>query len=452
MNVGILGMQMTQNEFSAIGMRQIWSEENRIAKICDVEVAIAKAEAEYDYIPKDKAAIIEEYVNLEHVDLRKLRLSYGKAGHFVSGLVKYFEKVLPDGAGDYLHYGATTQDILDTGMVLQLKEAHEDTKQRLTKLIKVLAKLAREHEDVVGAGRAHGNHAIPINYGYKFGIYLNEFMSLYQRLSAVEDDVFTSAVSGSVGSYAGYGENALDVAEKIAEILDLNFDPIGWHTQRERFVEYTHILAMISGAMGKMAKNLVDLSRSELKEYDESYGKGRQGSTAMPTMHNPYLTEAVHSLANMVHNEMNLMYQSMIVSHEKDIISMRSQWVAIPEINMYVSGQLSYLIPALQEGTFIKENIQKNLYLEGGMILSERLMMELSHKIGKAQAHELIYTLGNESREEGQTFEAKIRGNEVIQEYLSAEELDTLFDPTTYTGKSKQLLEIVLRKFDQFEF
>ncbi len=452
MGFGALGMELMQNEFSAIGMRNIWNDDNRLQKICEVEVALADAQAELGIIPEDKAKIIREQVKDEKIDRRKLRLSYGKSGHFISGLVKYFEETLPEEAGSYLHYGATTQDILDTGMVLQLKEAHQDTLKRLKKLMRLIAKKAEELSGVVGAGRAHGNHAIPINYGYKLAVYLNELMEMSERLQASEDYVFTSAFSGAVGSYAGYGEQGLETAELVADKLGLSFDKIGWHTQRARFVEYMHIVAMLSGVMGKMGKNLFDLSRSEIKEFDESYGKGRQGSTAMPTMQNPYLSEAVYNLANVIHNEMNMMYQSMLVSHEKDTIVWRNQWVAIPDMNMYLSGQFAYLTAALQNGEFHLDAIEKNLHLEQGMIVSERIMLALSSKIGKSAAHSLMYTIGTISREENTSFEENVRMNEEIQAVLTEEALDELFDVHTYVGQSEKLCKEILNRYERFEF
>ncbi len=451
MGFGALGMEMMQNEFSAVSMRNIWSDDNRLEKICKVEVALAEAQAKLGIIPKDKAAIIREHVKVENIGRRKLRLSYGRSGHFLSGFVKYFEEILPENAGSYLHYGSTTQDILDTGMVLQLKEAHADTLKRLDKLMRLIAKKAEEMSEVVGVGRAHGNHAIPINYGYKLAVYLNELMEMYERLKASEDFVFTSAFSGAVGSYAGYGDQGLEMAELVADHLGLSFDRIGWHTQRTRFVDYMHILAMLSGVMGKMGKNLFDLSRSEIKEFDESYGKGRQGSTAMPTMRNPYLSEAVYNLAEIIQDEMQRMYRSMLVSHEKDTIAWRNQWVAIPDMNMYLSGQFAYLTAALQNGDFHLEAIEKNLHVEQGMIVSERIMLALSSKIGKSTAHQLMYTLGNKSREEQTSFEESVRENEEIQENLSQKELDELFNVHTYVGQSETLCREILIRYKRFK-
>lgn len=452
MGFGALGMEMMQNEFSAIGMRNIWNDENRLRKICEVEVALAEAQAELGIIPKDKAEIIREHLKVENIDRRKLRLSYGRSGHFLSGFVKYFEGILPEDAGSYLHYGSTTQDILDTGMVLQLREAHEDTLKRLKKLMRLISKKAQELSTVVGVGRAHGNHAIPINYGYKLAVYLNELMDLHDRLKDSEAYVFTSALSGAVGSYAGYGEQSMKIAELVADKLNLSFTRIGWHTQRGRFVEYMHILAMISGVMGKMGKNLFDLSRSEIKEFDESYGKGRQGSTAMPTMRNPYLSEAVYNLANIIHNDMNLMYQSMLVSHEKDTIAWRNQWVVIPNVNMYLSGQFAYLNAALQNGEFHLDAIERNLHVEQGMVVSERIMLSLSSKIGKSKAHKLMYDIGNTTRENNTSFEENVRRNKEVQEALSNEELDELFDARGYIGQSEQLCEEILERYANFNF
>lgn len=449
MSVGVFSMDMMQNEFSAIGMRKIWDEKNRIEKILTVEKAIAQAQAEFGIIPEEKNKIIQTSVNMDDLDWRKLRLSYGRSGHFVSGLVKYYEEVLPEDAGSYLHYGATTQDILDTGMILQLKEAHLDIQKRVQQLMKEIARLAEEHQDVVTAGRAHGNHAIPILLGHKIALYLNELMDITTQFSDLPASVFKSAISGSVGNFAGYGKDALAVTNRIAEILELTPSPIGWHTQRSSLVDYMHHLALYAGVMGKLARNLVDLSRSEIGEFSEPYTNGRQGSTAMPTMHNPYLTEAVSNLAQLIHQEMPLMYQSMIVQHEKDTMSWRHQWVAIPNIHLYLSGMFNYLTAALKGGTFNLDAIAHNLKADGGMLMSEPLMNRLAQDIGKKKAHTLMYELGNQARETKRPFEELVREDESIGQYLSASEIDQHLDPVNYTGHSKKIFQQIMQRYQE---
>lgn len=448
MEVGVFNMSFMQNEFSGIGMRLIWSEENRVQKILEVERALAIVEAKYGLIPQDKAQLIDQHLHLAETDWRKIRLSYARSGHFVSGLVKYFEEILPDHAGDYLHFGSTTQDILDTGMILQLKEAHKDTKKRAWDLIRAVAKQAREQANVITVGRVHGQIANPILLGHQLAIYLEELMDLYEELDRIEDKTFYSAISGVVGTYAGYGYDGLSIAEKVADKLGLNFDPIGWHTRRERLVDYMHLLAKFAGVIGKAASNLVNLARTEIDEYEESYRGGRQGSTAVPTLRCPYLNEATLNLAHLVHNEMNLMYQSMLVTHEKDTIAWRNQWVAIPAINMYLSCMFNYLTSSFNNGRFKQDQIAKNLAASGGKLQAEKLMNTLATRLGKHRAHELVYELGNASVEENADFVNIVKQNQEVNEILSAEELKAIFKPENGLGASKILYQKVMGRYD----
>lgn len=442
-------MMTMQNEFSTASMRAVWNDKNRVAKICDVERTLAIVQGEMGIIPVEAAEKIAAVCRVENVDMRKLYLAAAKAGHFISGFVAYMQELLGPEAGEYIHFGVTTQDIFDTGIVLQLKDAHKLVKRSLVKVTQALVQIAAEHKGTVTAGRAHGNHAVPTTVGYKAAIVLNELDRHLTRLDACEDFVFSGVIASSVGTYAAWGEDGKEIERRVLNKLGLAVPEVFWHTQRDRYVEYCHLLAMVSGTLGKVGQDLFDLSRSEIREFEEPYAPGRQGSTAMPTMRNPYMSEAIVNLAQLIGNEMTLLYGSMRVSHEKDTMAWRNQWVAIPEICMYLSAQLNYAQMTLQKGTFLKENIARNLYADGGMLLSERLMIALSPHIGKQTAHALLYGIANEARNSGRLFSEVLQENTTITAVYTAEEIAALLDPHTYVGVAVSETERILTLFHE---
>lgn len=447
MGSGALGMLTMQNEFSTASMRAVWNDESRVEKICAVERALAIAEGELGIIPQEAAREIEAVCRMENINLRKLYLSGAKAGHFTAGFVKYMQELLGPEYGEYIHYGVTTQDILDTAFMLQLKEAHQIVMKGTKKLARALAEVAEQHKRTVTVGRAHGNHAIPTTLGFKAATTLNELDRHLTRLEECEAFVFTGVIAGSVGTYAAFGEQGPAIERRVLELLGLSVPEIFWHTQRDRFVEYCHILALISGTMAKVGQDLFDLSRSEIREFEEPYLPGRQGSTTMPTMRNPYISEAIVNLGALISKEMPLLYDSMRVSHEKDTMAWRNQWVAIPEICLYLSAQLNYAEMLVKKGSFNREAMEQNLYQDGGMLLSERLMLALGKHIGKQTAHQLMYDLANEAREKNECFSELVRQNEHVQKYLPVEEGEQLLDPHAYVGLAVEQTEKVLRLF-----
>lgn len=449
MGSGALGLQTMQNEFSTATMRAVWNDENRVRKICEVERTLAMVQGEWGMIPAEAAQKIEAVCRFENIDLRKLYLSAARAGHFTAGFVKYVQELLGPEAGEYIHYGVTTQDILDTAFMLQLQEAHRIIQRGVKKISKVLVTIAEEHKATVVAGRAHGNHAIPTTLGLKAATILNELDRHAQRLEDCEEFVFAGVIAGSVGNYAALGEQGPEMERLILNRLGLSVPEMFWHTQRDRFVEYCHILAMTSGTLGKMGRNLFDLSRSEIREFEEPYATGRQGSTTMPTMRNPYMCEAIVNLADLISKEMPLLYDSMRVSHEKDTMAWRNQWVAIPEICMYLSAQLNYAEVTLKKGTFNLAAMERNLDADGGMLLSERVMLDLGQHIGKQTAHQLLHETANEAREKGERFGEVLKQNPVIQRYYSVDQVDALLDPHTYVGLAVEQTEKVLALFHE---
>lgn len=449
MGAGALGLQTMQNEFSTANMRAVWNDEHRLKKICLVERTVAQVEAELGIIPQKAADEIQEVCRYENIQMRKLYLAAAKAGHFLAGFVQYMQEQLSESSGEYIHYGMASQDILDTAMVLQLRDAHQIVYSSLQKIANELIRIAEKHQETVAVGRGHGGHSPTTTIGFRAAVMLNELDRYITRLQEIESFVFTGVIGGVVGTHAALGKWGIQVEKMVLERLDLSVPEIYWHTQRDRFVEYGHILTMISGMLQKLGQDLFDLSRAEIQEFAEPYFAGRQASTALPTKQNPYMCEAVINLGNLIQNQMNLLYEAMRVMHEKDTIGWRNIWVALPEICMYLSAQLNYSYTLLKQGTFQTDKIEQNLHLDGGSKMSERLMMALASHIGKQSAHHLLSKIAQKARENEITFNQALREDETIQQYYSKEELDDLLDPHTYTGTAVQQTKDVVQLFKQ---
>lgn len=444
MGAGVLGLMTMQNEFSTARMRDVWDDRNRLDKMILVERTLAKVQGEMGIIPSNVAKEIQEKIQVEAIDMRRLYLEGARAGHFTSGFVTYLSHLLSEEASEYIHYGATTQDILDTGMVLQLRDAHEIIIENLEKIVKELIEKAEQHKSLLTVSRVHGQHASPTTMGYKIAITLSELERYLARLKELEPFVFTGSLAGVSGTHAGYGQRAGELEEKVCNELELSAPELFWHTQRDRFIEYTHVLALISGAIGKVGQDLFNLSRSEIGEFQEMYQSGRQGSTAIPSLRPPYICEAIVNLAFLTSQEMTLMYQSMSVTHEKDTIGWRNQWVAIPNICMYLSAQLNYFRSLLKAGKFNEEQIQRNVELKDAELVSERLMLELGQKIGKQSAHGVIYKLMNLANVTAVSLADVVKKDEVFLSYFSKEELEDMLAPENYVGLAIDKTEMIV--------
>lgn len=446
MTAGVLGMMTMQNEFSTARMREVWSDHQRLDKMCQVERTLAQVQGQLGIIPKSVADEINQKVQVDQIDIRQLYLASARAGHFTSGFVKYLSSQLSPEASEYIHYGATTQDILDTSAILQLREAHNLIVEMLTRIIERLLEQAQTFRQTIMVGRAHGQHSAPTTLGYKLAIIIDELDRSLQRLESVAKFVFSGSISGVVSTYASYGPLAIDVERGVCHALNLSVPRVPWHTQRDRFIEYAHILTLISGTLGKFGQDLYDMSRSELGEFEEMYHAGRQGSTTIPTLRPPYICEAIVNLSGLISQSMGLMYQSSRLTHEKDTIGWRNQWVALPEICLYLSAQLNYTQALLKAGRYNIDRIESNLYLKDGELLSEHVMFCLGRLIGKESAHQVLYQVMNNAKAQGISFAKSLHLNDTMKEYFTEKEINYMLDPNLYIGQAIHKTDLVINE------
>ncbi|MEK4443447.1 adenylosuccinate lyase [Niallia sp. FSL K6-0077] len=439
----VVALKMLQNNFSTEEMRSVWDDENRLQKILDVEAALALAESELGIIPKEAGRAIKDAAKIENFDIEEIAKESAKLKHSLMATVNHLQKLSGD-YGEYVHYGVTTQDVTDTAMILQLKEADEIIRRDTKKVAELLIGLASKYKKTPMPARTHGMQGLPTTFGFKLAVVLSEFERHLDRLKSVQSRIFTGVLAGGVGTYAALGSIGPKIEERALEILELNAPKICWHSSRDRISEYGSALGLISGSLGKLGNEFYNLMRTEIDEVEEPFSAGNVGSTTMPHKRNPAIFEGIASLTKPILHSVALLHESLVMEHERDAMSWRSEWIALPEICLYLSSQLKSMITVL-EGLVVKpENMLKNLERLGGLILSERVMFALSEKIGKQTAHHLIYEIAMESAEHKIPFKKLLGQNEKVAAVLTEDQINQLLDPSQYIGLASEKVDEVI--------
>lgn len=436
------------NNFSTSEMRAIWSEQNRLEKQVAVEVALAKAQGELGLIPCDAADAIVAKADASKLSIEQIAKQAAKAKHSLMSTINALQDQVGD-AGQFIHYGATTQDIVDTATVLQLKQSFAII-ERDTKLVACeLKKLAKQYQYLPMVGRTHGMQALPTTFGFKLAVWLDEFVRHLQRLSEIKQRVLVGNISGAICTYAAMGKLGVQVEARTLTLLDLNTPNIGWQAARDRFSEYASVIALISGTLGKMGNEFYNLMRTEINEVEEPFSDGKIGSTTMPHKRNPAALEGLASLTAPLLKSVALIHESMKVEHERDAMSWRAEWIALPEINLYLSSQLQTALAVLQGLKVNAERMLTNLTLQNGLLLSEKVMFEIGKRLGKQTAHRLVYQSAMQAFEQNKTFKAVLLADPILNKEFTEDELDSWLEPVNYIGLAPEKVEQVIRYADQ---
>ncbi|MBN6066207.1 adenylosuccinate lyase [Aggregatibacter actinomycetemcomitans] len=436
------------NNFGTPEMREVWSEENRLRKHVDVEVALAQAEGELGVIPIEAAQKIAERANADTIDLHELADEVVRLKHSFMATINTLQQQCGD-AGQYIHYGATTQDIVDTGTVLQLKQAFEIV-QRDSRLVALeLKKLAKQYQFTPMVGRTHGMQALPTTFGFKLAVWLDEFVRHLARLTEIRERVLVGNISGAICTYASFGEKGPEVEQRALTLLGLNTPNIGWQAARDRFSEYASVIALISGTLGKIGNEFYNLMRTEINEIEEPFSAGKIGSSTMPHKRNPAILEGLASLTEPVFKSVALMHESMKVEHERDAMSWRAEWIALPELNIYVAAQLQMTLTVLRGMKVNPQQMLKNLELQHGLLLSEKIMFELGKKLGKQTAHQLVYESAMLAFEQERPFKDVLQENAEWKQHFSEQEISQWLIAENYLGSAPRKVDTVIRYAEQ---
>lgn len=445
----IIDFQLSGDNFSTPEMRAIWSETHRLQCVVQVEKALAQAQGELGVIPAAAAQTITECADAQQLDLTALAQQGAQMQHSLMPTLAALQQQCGE-AGQFIHYGATTQDIVDTATVLQLKAAFAVIRRDTQQLAGALYALAQRHQHTPMVGRTHGMQALPTTFGFKVAVWLDECLRHLTRLQEIAPRLLTGNISGAVCTYAALGAIGPAVEQRALTILGLATPTIGWQSARDRLSEFASVAALISGTLGKIGNELYNLMRTEIGEIEEPFAAGKIGSSTMPHKRNPAALEGLASLTAPLLASVSLLYSAMRVEHERDAMSWRAEWIALPEICLYLSAQLRGAIAVLRGLKVNDAQMRRNLALQGGLLQSEKVMFELGKTLGKQTAHALVYECAMQAQEQQRDFAAVLRAHPRLAPYLNAAELAEWLDPLRHLGAAPDKVEAVLAEARAF--
>ena len=425
-------------------MYAVFTEEAKLQSWLDVEVALAWAHAELGTIPKRCAIEIESKGKVGIVKVERCKEIEDKTKHDLLAMVYALQEVCEGDAGGYIHLGATSYDTEDTALALQLRKAMDIIEGDLMALLKVLLDKALEHRETVCIGRTHGQHALPMTYGMKFALWASEVARHLDRLTETRKRVEVGKMSGAVGTMASFGEKGFEIQRLTMERLKL--EPVlitNQIIQRDRHAELQCLLALIAGTMDKMGRELRNLQRTEIAEISEPV---RSPSSTMPQKLNPSNTERICGLARIVRGSVNASLESIALEHERDISNSGMERINIPEgfiLTDYILRQMTGIVKGL---TFDSDNIERNLEMTLGLILTERVMIELVSKgVGRQEGHELMRRLALKAWAEKRPLRQVMEEDEEATRLVSPAEMDEWLNPHTYIGTSVEQVDRVVK-------
>ncbi|QYX57592.1 adenylosuccinate lyase [Roseovarius sp. SCSIO 43702] len=444
MGTSVFDSILLANSWSTEEMRGVFNDEARIQRWLDVEAALALEQAALGMIPQEAADEIAAKSRYDAIDMDLVLRELAKTKHPLVPVVRALEHVCENGAGEYVHWGVTTQDIIDTGLVLQLRDAYEIVRRDLEEMARSLLKLSEEHRNTPMMGRTLSLQAIPVTFGFKAAIWLSEIDRHLERLDEMAPRVFAGSIVGAVGTKASFGPKAHEMEKAVNKRLGLATPNISWQPARDRFYEFGAVMGGINATMNKIGNQLLLLMHNELDEVAEPFGEGQVGSSTMPHKRNPAVTENSVTVSNTLKSNINMMSDITKHEHERDGAVWKMEWKIMPEICLMLSVVLANLKFVLAGLEVKEESMLANLNLLKGYALAERVMFALADKMGKQTAHEEVYVAAMKGIEGGQTFKEALMGNDRISAAVSEQELDALLDPTTYVGHSPEIVDAAL--------
>ncbi len=432
--------------FSTPEMRAIFSDESTIQRWMDVEAALARAEAKLGIIPQAHADEITRKCRVSLIDMAEMKRQLVHTHHPIMPLIRCYQSICEPAAGEALHWGATTQDIMDTGAVLQLKEAAALVVRDLSETLRLLCGLAQRHADTLQAGRTHGQHALPITFGFKVAVWAAEVKRHLRRIDELSPRLFQGQFAGAVGTLASIGEQGFRLQELMFADLGLAVPEIAWHTARDGLAEMVCVYAMVGSTLAKMMNEVMGLQRTELAELEEPFHMGKVGSSTMPHKRNPMMSEGVVAVSKLLNAQVGPALADMQAENERDQRGWQAEWSFLAETCCMLGGMLYWTNKVLAGLQVYPDNMRRNLDALHGLILSENVMLALGGKIGRQEAHEVAYELCMEAFEKHMPLKTLLLRDARVNRHLSEQQIDELLDPARYTGLAARFVDRVTRE------
>lgn len=437
--------QMLGDLFVSPEIRKVFEERAILQAWLDVEAALARSQAQLRIIPVAAAEQIASQARIERFDLETLRRRVGETAHPLVPLIEELAR-LSGSAGGYVHWGATTQDIIDTGMALCLKRTYEIVRRDLAALIRSLANLAQRHRSTPMAGRTHGQHAAPITFGFKVAVWLSECLRHLDRFDESRPRVLVGQLSGAVGTMAGFGPEGREIQRLALTSLGLAVPDIAWHNARDSIGEFVNLASLIGASLGKFANEIVALQRSEIGEVEEPFAMGKIGSSTMPHKRNPIFSETIVAASRLLRARAGQSTEAIGQLHERDGTMWLGEWVFVPEAACLVASIVAGSLQLMQGLVVHADRMTKNLDALEGLICSEPIMLEIAGSVGRQAAHEIVYNAAMHAVESGGSFRDHLLAVDCVRQQLGSEGVARLTDPTRYLGLAEQFVDEMVMK------
>jgi 3-carboxy-cis,cis-muconate cycloisomerase len=430
--------------FSSAAMRAITSDAARLQRMLDVEAALAQAEAALGVIPKGAAEPIAKACQASLFDIKVLGESAVAAGNLAIPLVKMLtaevRKTNAEAAG-YVHWGATSQDIIDTALVLELRAAIDALTSELDRAVSGFTTLAEKHRHTPTVARTWLQQALPMPFGLKLAGYAAALARARARLVRLRAEALVLQFGGAAGTLAALGDRGLDVAEGLARALKLPLPDAPWHTHRDRLAEIASAFAILAGTCGKIARDVSLLMQTEVGEAFEPAGEGRGGSSTMPHKRNPVAAAAALAAATIAPQLCATLLAAEIQEHERAAGAWAAEWPTFPALCLVTSGALAAVVDIAEGLDVDVERMKQNLDITGGQIMAEAIAFRLAETLGKSVAHKLLEDASKRAHVEKRSLKDVLLHDARVTAHIPAAELPKLFDPLSYQGVAQTLID-----------
>lgn len=444
MAASIIDSRIFQGIFSTDEMRHVWSDENRTQKYLDIERALAIVQARLGLIPQEAADEIVSHCTLDQIDMARLRQQTERIGYPILGVVTQINQLCRDKLGEFVHWGATTQDITDTATVLQIREGLALVDGELAAISAAMARLAKEHRDTPMIGRSNLQQAIPVTFGYKMAGLLSAIERHRERLAQLKERVLVGEFAGAAGTLASLDKGAMETQAGLCAELGLKQPLIAWHTIRDNIAEVGAFLGLVGGTLGKLSMDVKLMMQTEVGEVYEPYHHGRGSSSTMPQKRNPISSCYIHAAISVLRQHAAALMDAMVADHERSTGPWEIEWIVLPEAFCLMAG-------ALKQSRFVLEGLQvdaaamrRNVDLTEGLVMSEAVMMGLGPYIGREYAHDLVYDLCRQAIAEKKPLLDLLAAHPEITPHVGRAALQAMLDPANYLGQSGVMVDRVL--------
>jgi adenylosuccinate lyase len=444
-----IDFEINPNVFSTPEMAQIFDEKVRYQRWLDFEAALAKVQGELGEIPQEAAEEIGRKAKLEYLNLENVREAYLHSRNSLMPLINALREVCEKGYGEYVHHGVTTQDVLDTAEILELKEAVTLIYTDLRALEKTCLDLAKRHRSTYMVARTHGQHALPTTFGLKVSVWLTEIRRHIERVKRISEKMAFGQLGGAVGTMAALGPQAMEIASRTLDVLGLKHSKIAWHNSRDNVAELASIFSLLTTTLAKIANEIFQLQKTEIGELSESLPKRTATSTTMPHKQNPVICQRVVVLSRHVSYLSGVIADSAAHEHERDARCLWAEWLAVPQLCIYTGAGLRYMLDIMFGLEVRVDRMMNNLHLQKSLITSEWLLFRLSDSLGKIKSLEKLQELSKKAADTGMSLKDAVMDDPEIGSLITPEELEKLDHPEHYIGHALEIVDYAIEEVER---